>query len=71
MTRTASFDGAALAGLEVDGFVESAIARGEPKPMAVSSSCLHADPHLTKEAAVAIDRMVMAACRSMASRRED
>ena len=39
--------------------------------MAVISSCLHADPHLTEEAAVAIDQMVRAAYRSMTSQREN
>ena len=61
---------AAWSGLEVDRFVKSAVAR-EPRPMAVISSCIHADPHLTEEAAVAIDQMVRAAYRSMASQRED
>lgn len=45
--------------------------REQPKPMAVISSCLHADPHLTEEAAVAIDLMVRAVDRSMASQRQD
>jgi hypothetical protein len=62
---------AAWSGLEVDRFVKSAVAKKEPKPMAVISSCLHADPHLTEEAAVAIDQMVRTAYRSMASQRTD
>ena len=61
----------AWSGLEVDRFVKRAVTRQEPKPMAVISSCLHADPHLSEEAAVAIDQMVRAAYRSMASQRED
>ena len=52
---------AAWSGLEVDGFVKRAVSRQEPKPMAVIPSCLHADPHFTEEAAVAIDQMVRAA----------
>lgn len=62
---------AAWSRLEVDRFVKSAVAKKEPKPMAVISSCLHADPHLTEEAAVAIDQMVRTAYRSMASQRTD
>ena len=62
---------AAWSGLEVDRFVKSAASREEPKPMAVISSCLHADPQLSEEAAVAIDQMVRAAYRSMASQRQD
>ena len=62
---------AAWSGLEVDRFVKSAVAREEPKPMAFISSCLYADPHLSEEAAVAIDQMVRAAYKSMASQRQD
>ncbi len=60
---------AAWSGLEVDRFVKSAVTKQEPEPMAVISSCLHADPRLSEEAAVAIDQMVRAAYRSMASQR--
>ena len=61
----------AWSGLEVDRFFKSNVTRQEPKPMAVISSCLHADPHLSEEAAVAIDQMVRAAYRSMAKQRKD
>ena len=36
-------------------------------PLAVISSCLHSDPRLNEEAAVALDQMVKAAYRSMTS----
>ena len=35
---------AAWSGLEVDRFVRSSVARQEPRPIAVISSCLHAAP---------------------------
>lgn len=62
---------AVWSGLAVDRFVNSAGAKLGPEPMAVISSCLHADPRLSEEAAIAIDRMVRAAYRSMTSRREN
>ena len=49
-----------------DRFVRSAAAKKEPEPLAVISSCLHSDPRLNEEAAVALDQMVKAAYRSMA-----
>ena len=55
----------AWSGLDVDRFVRSAAAKEEPEPLAVISSCLHSDPRLNKEAAVALDQMVKAAYRSM------
>ena len=56
---------AAWSGLELDRFVRSAAAKDEPEPLAVISSCLHSDPRLNGEAALAIDRLVRAAYRSM------
>ena len=56
---------AAWSGLDMDRFVRSAAAKEEPEPLAVISSCLHSDPRLNEEAAVAIDHMVEAAYRSM------
>ena len=56
---------ASWSGLDLDRFVRSAAAREEPEPLAVISSCLHSDPRLNKEAAVALDQMVKAAYRSM------
>lgn len=44
-----------------------AAAKEEPEPLAVISSCLHSDPRLNEEAAVALDQMVKAAYRSMVS----
>ena len=61
----------AWSGLVVDRFVKSTVGKQEPEPMAVISSCLHADPRLSEEAAIAIDRMVRAAYRSMMSQREN
>ena len=58
---------AAWSGLDVDRFVRSTAAKEEPDPLAVISSCLHSDPRLNQEAAVALDQMVKAAYRSMTS----
>ena len=57
----------AWSGLDMDQFVRSASAKEEPEPLAVISSCLHSDPRLNEEAAVALDQMVKAAYRSMTS----
>ena len=57
----------AWSGLEVDRFVRNAPLKEEPEPLAVISSCLHSDPRLNEEAAVALDQMVKAAYGSMAS----
>ena len=57
----------AWSGLEMDQFVRSTSAKEEPEPLAVISSCLHSDPRLNEEAAVALDQMVKAAYRSMTS----
>ena len=54
-------------GLDVDHFFRSVAAKEEPEPLAVISSCLHSDPRLNEEAAVALDQMVKAAYRSMTS----
>ena len=56
---------AAWSGLDVHRFVRSAAAKEEPEPLAVISSCLHSDPRLNEEAAVALDQMMKAAYRSM------
>ena len=58
---------AAWSGLDMDRFVGSAATKEEPEPLAVISSCLHSAPRLNEEAAVALDQMVKAAYRSMAS----
>ena len=58
---------AAWSGLDMDRFVRSTAAKEEPEPLAVISSCLHSDPRLNEEAAVALDQMVKAAYRSMRS----
>ena len=58
---------AAWSGLDMDRFVRSAATKEEPEPLAVISSCLHSDPRLNEEAAVALDQMVKAAYRSMTS----
>ena len=58
---------AAWSGLDFDMFVRSTAAKGEPESLAVISSCLHSDPRLNEEAAVALDQMVKAAYRSMTS----
>ena len=55
---------AAWSGLEMDRFVRSAAAK-DPEPLAVISSCLHSDPRLNEESAVALDQLVRAAYRSM------
>ena len=55
----------AWSGLEMDRFVRSSSAKEGPEPLAVISSCLHSDPRLNEEAAVALDQMVKAAYRSM------
>ena len=57
----------AWSGLEVDRFVRNASLKEEPEPLAVISSCLHSDPRLNEQAAVALDQMVKAAYRSMTS----
>ena len=53
--------------LVLDRFVRSVAAKEEPEPLAVISSCLHSDPRLNEEAAVALDQMVKAAYKSMTS----
>lgn len=58
---------ATWSGLDVDRFFRSNVTKVEPEPLAVISSCLHSDPRLNEEAAVALDRMVKAAYRSMAN----
>ena len=58
---------AAWSGLDMDQFVRNAAAKEEPEPLAIISSCLHSDPRLNEEAAVALDQMVKAAYRSMRS----
>ena len=56
---------ATWSGLDVNRFLRSPSAEEEPEPLAVISSCLHSDPRLNKQAAVALDQMVKAAYRSM------
>ena len=58
---------ATWSGLDVNRFLRSPSPGNEPEPLAVISSCLHSDPRLNAEAAVALDQMVKAAYRSMAS----
>ena len=58
---------ATWSGLDVDRFFRSDATKGEPEPLAVISSCLHSDPRLNEEAAVALDHLVKAAYRSMAN----
>ena len=58
---------AAWSGLDVDRFIKGKSVKEEPEPLAVISSCLHSDPRLNVEAAVALDQMVKAAYRSMTS----
>ena len=58
---------AAWSGLDLDRFVRSTVVKEGPEPLAVISSCLHSDPRLNAEAAVALDQMVKAAYRSMTS----
>ena len=57
----------AWSGLEVDRFVRNASLKEEPEPLAVISSCLHSDPRLNAEAAIALDQMVKAAYSNMTS----
>ena len=56
---------AAWSGLELDRFVRSATSKEDLEPLAMISSCLHSDPRLNGEAAVALDQLVRAAYRSM------
>ena len=56
---------AAWSGPDLDRFVRSAAAKEEPEPLTVISSCLHSDPRLNEEAAVALDQMAKAAYRGM------
>ena len=58
---------ATWSGLDVNRFLRSPSAGEETEPLAVISSCLHSDPRLNAEAAVALDQMVKAAYRSMTS----
>ena len=58
---------ATWSGLDVNRFLRSPSAWEEPEPLAVISSCLHSDPRLNEQAAVALDQMVKAAYRSMTS----
>ncbi len=58
---------ATWSGLDVNRFLRSPSTGEEPEPLAVISSCLHSDPRLNVEAAVALDQMVKAAYRSMTS----
>lgn len=58
---------ATWSGLDVNRFLRSPSVGEEPEPLAVISSCLHSDPRLSEQAAVALDQMVKAAYRSMTS----
>ena len=58
---------ATWSGLDVNRFLRNTSAGEEPEPLAIISSCLHSDPRLNEQAAVALDQMVKAAYRSMTS----
>lgn len=51
---------AAWSGLDADDFVRSDVERPEPETLAVISTYLRADPHLSTEAATALDELVKA-----------
>lgn len=52
---------AAWSGLRSDDYVRSKERRPEPEPLAMISTHLRSDPHLTKEAAEALDALIKAA----------
>ncbi len=56
---------ASWSGLKADDFVRSDAEQGEPEPLAMISTYLKSDPHLTPEAADALDQMVKATYERM------
>ena len=51
--------------LKADDFVRSDAEQGEPEPLAMISTYLKSDPHLTPEAADALDQLVKATYERM------
>ena len=56
---------ASWSGLKADDFVRSDSDQGEPEPLAMVSTYLKSDPHLTPEAADALDQLVKATYERM------
>ena len=56
---------ASWSGLKADDFVRSETQQNEPEPLAMISTYLKSDPHLTPEAADAIDQLVKATYERM------
>ena len=56
---------ASWSGLKADHFVRSETQQNEPEPLAMISTYLKSDPHLTAEAAEAIDQLVKATYERM------
>ena len=56
---------ASWSGLKADDFVRSDAHQGEPEPLAMISTYLKSDPHLTPEAADALDQLVKATYERM------
>ena len=56
---------ASWSGLKADSFVRSDAEQGEPEPLAMISTYLKSDPHLTPEAADALDQLVKATYERM------
>ena len=52
-------------GLKADDFVRSDAEQGEPEPLAMISTYLKSDPHLTPESADALDQLVKATYERM------
>ena len=56
---------ASWSGLKADDFVRSDSQQSEPEPLAMISTYLKSDPHLTPEAADALDQLVKATYERM------
>ncbi len=56
---------ASWSGLKADDFVRSESRQNEPEPLAMISTYLKSDPHLTPEAADALDQLVKATYERM------
>ena len=56
---------ASWSGLKADDFVRSDADQGQPEPLAMISTYLKSDPHLTPEAADALDQLVKATYERM------
>ena len=56
---------ASWSGLKADDFVRSDSHQSEPEPLAMISTYLKSDPHLTPEAADALDQLVKATYERM------